>query len=75
MKKESAPYRQFALIAGLGLLLSLSAAGTVVGASKPPTLDDAKWVWHKGAGQGAGTWYFQHGFDFQKRRIVMANIS
>ena len=33
-------------------------------ASKPPTLDGANWIWHQGAGDAAGTWYFQKEFAF-----------
>jgi len=29
-----------------------------------PTFNDASWIWDKEAGQQAGTWFFQKGFDF-----------
>ena len=64
MKHDCTPRRHFSFVVGLSLLLSLFAVGAVSAASKPPTLDGAKWVWHKGAGAAAGTWYFQKGFAF-----------
>ncbi|MDP6544506.1 MAG: HEAT repeat domain-containing protein [Phycisphaerae bacterium] len=45
-------------------LLMLLAAGTVSAAAKPPTFSGANWIWHKGVGQAAGTWYFQKGMAF-----------
>lgn len=61
---EDMPCIPFSFVAGLSLLLSLSTAGAVFAASKQETLDGAKWIWHAGAGDEAGTWYFQRGFDF-----------
>ena len=33
-------------------------------AAKAPTLDGSKWIWARGAGEAAGTWYFQKEFAF-----------
>ena len=38
-------------------------AGSARGA-KPPNFSGAEWIWHKGAGEAAGTWYFQKGMAF-----------
>ena len=48
------------------LLAAIMAVGggRVCVASKVPTLEGANWIWHKGAGDAAGTWCFQRGFDF-----------
>jgi HEAT repeat protein len=58
-----APCRPVLFVIIAGLLLSLFASAAV-SAAKPPTLNGAKWIWHKGAGKAAGTWYFQKGFAF-----------
>ena len=51
-------------IVGVGLLTGLLAGGTVHAAAKPPNFSGANWIWHKGAGEAAGTWYFQKGMAF-----------
>ncbi|MDP6046060.1 MAG: hypothetical protein QGG25_10660, partial [Phycisphaerae bacterium] len=40
------------------------AVDSVLAAAKPPNFSSANWIWHKGAGQAAGTWYFQKGMVF-----------
>jgi len=42
----------------------LCAVDDVGGAAKAPTFAGAQWIWHKGAGEAAGTWYFQKGMAF-----------
>ena len=67
-------FHRFTIIAGLlGLLF---ASGRVCAAAKPPTFAGANWIWHKGAGDAAGTWYFQKGMAFPagqkpKKAIVL----
>jgi len=64
----------FVVATGLaGLLLT----GGKAFAAKP-TFDGAKWIWHKGAAEAAGTWYFQKGFDFpagQKPKKARVHIT
>ncbi len=46
----------------IAMLATLFSTGLSMGAA--PTLDGAKWIWHKAAGDAAGTWYFQKGLFF-----------
>ena len=53
---------RFLIIAGLpGLLF---ASGRVCAAAKSPAFTGANWIWHKGTGEAAGTWYFQKDMAF-----------
>ncbi|MBT3198876.1 MAG: hypothetical protein HN350_03075 [Phycisphaerales bacterium] len=45
-------------------LVTLFIAGAASAAAPKPSLKGSNWIWHKGAGQAAGTWYFQKGFAF-----------
>jgi HEAT repeat protein len=46
-------------------IIAVVTLGTTFTASAaPPTLDGAQWIWHKGAGEAAGTWYFQKTLAF-----------
>ncbi len=46
-------------------VICLLAATTVsLAATAAPSFDKAHWIWHRGAGEAAGTWYFQKGFTF-----------
>lgn len=42
----------------VGVMLTVVGVGRV-SAAPPLTLDGAKWIWHAGTGNAAGTWYFQ----------------
>jgi len=46
-------------VAVLGIVAASASA-----AAKKPTFAGANWIWHKGAGEAAGTWAFQKGFAF-----------
>ena len=58
-------------------LVFLFTAGAASAAVAKPSLSGAKWIWHKGAGSAAGTWYFQKGMAFpagqkpKKARILI----
>jgi len=56
------PRSPLLIVVSAGLLLSLFAVGTNFAAT--PTLDGAQWIWHQGAGEAAGTWYFQKELAF-----------
>lgn len=50
------------LVALLGLLLSQVLGNAGFAAS--PSLNGAQWIWHQGANETDGTWFFQKGFAF-----------
>jgi len=50
------------LLPVVAALVALVTAGPSVATA--PAFDGAKWIWHKAAGDAAGTWCFQKGFDF-----------
>jgi len=55
------------LSATLFALLTVFVAGSfnkAVAAPQESNFEGAKWIWHREAGQAAGTWYFQKGFAF-----------
>ena len=65
MKKYNCTLRRLGSLVVIAALVGLLSAGDAVSAAAtPPTFDGAKWIWHKGAGPAAGTWYFQKGFAF-----------
>ena len=56
------PFQLLSFVVSFGLLMSLLASPAAFAAS--PTLDGAQWIWHQGAGDAAGTWYFQKELAF-----------
>jgi len=79
MKKHYYAHGRSALIViAAGLLGFVFLSGTVLAAAKGPAFGGAKWIWHKGAGEAAGTWYFQKGMAFpagQKPKKAQVTIT
>ena len=55
----------------LAVLLALPCAMAAPKAgAKPPSFAGARWIWHQGAGEAAGTWYFRKRFFFPAGKVV-----
>ena len=52
------------LTIGVTVLAAVLAIAGGASLAAKPSFNGAQWIWHKGAADAAGTWYFQKGFDF-----------